>query len=352
MPTQWPDRDPLRTVGSVTVAPGHSGRGTLRAGMAGIPIHVYAGSGPGPVLYVQALQHGLELNGCDVMRQLIQALDPAALTGTLILVPMANPLAARTHAQSFPYPDRATDRKTNDMNRRWFEGHATSNAVDQQVEALKPIVALADACIDLHCHEYLYSSMVLTDMSDPVCAEFALAMGFDVVRSGTGTEGMFGRYVRGALGRVGVTVEMPPLRRVDHANSAIGQRGVLNALRHMGMLDGALELPPRTAVFGTGQQQGKTVFVGEEGFMSRYVKAGDRVSAGQVVAEIWRPDDFTVVQRIEAPFDSFVISIGRPPQNWGDPEHDFMNVGDRAVSFSTASEIVRRDCCPPGTSGS
>jgi len=117
---------------------------------------------------------------------------------------------------------------------------------------------------------------------------------------------------------------------------------VINALTFMGMLKGQLELPERTAIFGTGPQDARSVVTEREGFMSRYVNGGDAVKAGQVVAEIWSPDDFSVVQRIEAPFDSFVTSIGRPPQVWGEPEHDFMNIGDRAVSFTTASEIVQR----------
>ena len=342
MASEWPQQPPLSQVGPVTADPGTMNRGTLCAGMANIPILAYAGAEPGPVLYVQALQHGLELNGCDVMRRLVQTLDPKELSGTLILAPMANPLAARVHMQSFPYPDRPTQRKINDMNRRWFADHGNTNAVDIQVEALKPIVALADACIDLHCHEYLYSTMALTDMKAPESAAFALAMGFEVINSGDGTEGMFGPYVRETLGKVGITVEMPPLRRVDHANSQTGFRGVLNALKFMGMLPGDPELPARTAIFGTDLQQSASVLAEREGFMARYAHAGEYVQQNQVVAEIWSPDDFSVTQRIEAPFASFVMSIGRPPQNWGDPEHDFMNIGDRAVTFSTASKIIER----------
>jgi len=292
------------------------------------------------VLYVQALQHGLELNGGDVMRRLVQTLDPASISGTLILVPMANPLAARVHMQSYPYPDRPNERQINDMNRRWYKGHESANAVDAQIDALMPIVALGDACVDLHCHEYLYPCMALTDMTVPACAELAVAMGFEVIRTGDGPAGMFGRHVRETLGKVGITVEMPPLRRVDHANSGIGARGVLNAMKHMGLLNGEPELPPRTAVFGTGSQQSETVVAEREGFVARYADAGEQVEAGRVVAEVFGPDDFDVVQSIRAPFASFVMSIGRPPQAWGDPEQDYVNVGDRLVSFTTASQII------------
>lgn len=342
MATNWSEREPLTQVGPVSLEPGTMVRGTIDAGVTGIPLIVYSGARPGPVLYVQALQHGLELNGCDVMRRLVQSLDPASISGTLILVPMANPLAARVHMQSYPYPDRPTERQINDMNRRWHEGHQSANAVDAQVDALMPIVALGDACIDLHCHEYLYSCLALTDMAIPAGAELAVAMGLEVIRTGDGTEGMFGRHVRETLGKVGITVEMPPLRRVDHTSSQIGARSVLNAMKHMGMLAGEPELPPSTAIFGTASQQSETVVAQYEGFMARYAEPGECVREGQVVAEIFGPQEFDVVQRLCAPFDGFVMSIGRPPQAWGDPEQDYVNVGDRIASFTTASRIIER----------
>ncbi|MCK5804437.1 MAG: succinylglutamate desuccinylase/aspartoacylase family protein [Lentisphaeria bacterium] len=343
MSIDWPTRDILETVGSLATKPGELVHGSIDAGVAKIPLIAIAGVRPGPVLYVQALQHGLELNGCDVMRRLIQRLEPSELSGTLILVPMANPLAARVHMQSFPYPDRATHRKINDMNRRWTEPLGGPNHVDQMVAALAPVVKLADAIIDLHCHEYLYSTMVMTNMHQPDCAEFALAMGFPYVSSGTGVPGMFGMYCRETLGKIVATVEMPPLRRVDHANSAAGFRGVLNALKSMGMLPGEPQLPPTTAIFGTGPQESKSVLAEREGFLSRYVSGGEFVTEGQLVAEIWDPEEFRVVQGIHAPFDACVTSIGRPPQAWGDPEHDFMNIDDRAVTFTVPSQIIERE---------
>ena len=339
--TNWPKRDVLPAVGPLEVRPDHVSRVTLQAGMATIPLLAYGGVAPGPVLYVQALQHGLELNGVDVMRRLVQTLDPATLSGTLILVPMANTLAARVHMQSFPYPDRPTQRLVNDMNRRWREPLAGGpNHVDQVVAALAPIIGCADVMIDLHCHEYLYPSMVLTNMQQPACRALALAMGFEMARHGEGTEGMFDKYGREVLDKPTVTVEMPPLRRVDPRSSAAGYRGVINAMKTLGMLDGEPGLPARTVIFGFGKGQTTSVMAEHEGFMARYADGGDEVAAGQVVAEIWSPDDFTVTQEIRAPFAGFVTSIGRAPQVWGEPEHDFINIGERAVIFSTADEVV------------
>jgi uncharacterized protein len=337
---QWPQHAPLAEVGPLKLTPGELVRGSLDTGVAKIALLACAGMAPGPVLYVQALQHGLELNGCEVMHRLIREFDPKALKGTLILVPMANPLAARVHMQSFPYPDRALHRGINDMNRRWLPPTGGPNHVDQMVAALAPIVALGDVIVDLHCHEYLYPCMAMTDMSIPAGAKLAVDMGIEVVRSGQGVTGMFGPYCRNTLGKVSLTVEMPPLRRVDAANAAVGLRSVRNTMRSMGMLDEALERPARTVIYGTKPQQGQSVAAEREGFMSRHVMPGDAVTEGQLLAEIISPDDFSVVQEIRSSLNGFVISLGRPPQAWGDPEHDFMNIDDRAAMVSTASEVI------------
>jgi len=343
MNESWQSRPPLEQVGPVRTQCGKAVHGTVAAGAARIPLVVYAGVADGAVLYVQALQHGLELNGTDVMRRLIQTLDPGRLRGTLILVPMANPLAARVHMQSFPCPDLPNARGLNDMNRRWFSRSTSANFADRQVRALQPIVAMADAMIDLHCHEYLYTPMVLTDMTTPVCADFALAMGFPFVNDSRGVDGMFGPYCRQVLGKPVATVEMPPLRRVDRRNSELGFRGVLNALRHVGMLDGEPELPEEMVVFSSENARSQTFTAEREGFMARHCEPGDAVDEGQVLAEVWAPDDFTVAQTVKAPFPGRIVSMGRPPRYWGDPEQDFVNIGDRLVTVRTPSRVVRGD---------
>jgi predicted deacylase len=340
MATRWSSHGVLEQVGPVAVAPGALRRGTLRAGLADVPLLVFGGGAPGPVLYVQALQHGLELNGVEVMRRLVTTLDAGALHGTLILVPMANTLAARVHMQSYPYADRPHERRLNDMNRRWSTPVGGANHVDRVVAVLEPLVRLADAVIDLHCHEYLYAPMALTDAGDGCCRELVLAAGFEVVHSTAGTEGMFGRYCRATLGKPEVTIEMPPLRRVDPRSSAIGYRGVLNMMRHLGMLEGRLELPPRTLIYGSGAGKSQSFKAEREGYIARLVEPGQDVKAGDLAAEIWSPDTFEPVQSIHAPFDGVVTSIGRPPQLWGEPEQDFINIGENALSFAVPGEIV------------
>ena len=55
-----------------------------------IPIEVVNGTEAGPVLLVCAAIHGDELNGVEVVRQLLSKIDASNLRGTLIAVPIVN----------------------------------------------------------------------------------------------------------------------------------------------------------------------------------------------------------------------------------------------------------------------
>src|SRR5262245_34136853 len=84
------------TVGPVTAAPGTIASGDLivppRAGDQGttIPISVINGARPGPVLALTAGVHGQEYTSILALQRLLKTADPKAMTGTLILVHVAN----------------------------------------------------------------------------------------------------------------------------------------------------------------------------------------------------------------------------------------------------------------------
>ena len=55
-----------------------------------IPVHVVHGRREGPRLFVSAAVHGDEINGVEIIRQLMQSLDAHTLRGTVIAVPIVN----------------------------------------------------------------------------------------------------------------------------------------------------------------------------------------------------------------------------------------------------------------------
>ena len=79
--------------------------------------HTY-GDGDGPTLYVQAAQHGREINGSEVLRrlhgQLLARKDD--FSGTLVAVPVADPITFDRVSYTAP---EALDSVNANMNRCW-----------------------------------------------------------------------------------------------------------------------------------------------------------------------------------------------------------------------------------------
>src|SRR3990172_1479174 len=67
-----------------------------------VPVHEVDGGAAGPCLGVSALLHGDEVTGPEVVRRVLDGVDPENLRGRLRLVPVANPLAFQTLTRVTP----------------------------------------------------------------------------------------------------------------------------------------------------------------------------------------------------------------------------------------------------------
>src|SRR5215472_1099415 len=80
------------SVGTATAAPGQMATGFIEvpAGVdaaTSIPVAVFRGARPGPVLALVSGAHGTEYASIIALEKLIQSLDPAQISGTVIIVP-------------------------------------------------------------------------------------------------------------------------------------------------------------------------------------------------------------------------------------------------------------------------
>ncbi|HXO37189.1 MAG TPA: succinylglutamate desuccinylase/aspartoacylase family protein [Candidatus Acidoferrum sp.] len=83
------------TVGTATAGPGQKATGTLEvaAGVdaaTSIPVVVIRGTKPGPVLALVSGAHGTEYASIIALEKVIQSLDPAQVSGTVIILPLVN----------------------------------------------------------------------------------------------------------------------------------------------------------------------------------------------------------------------------------------------------------------------
>jgi len=126
---------------------------SLKAGTRedGSPIEIHAvvlsGVKRGPTLLLTALLHGTELAGAETIRQVLDHVDPSALAGRVVGIPVANPLAFLEHAQS-------TLRDGLNMN-RVFPGQPSGSITQRMAHIIYThCVKAADAVIDFHTNSY------------------------------------------------------------------------------------------------------------------------------------------------------------------------------------------------------
>src|SRR5262249_4298600 len=92
---QNPDPHATITVGTATARRGEKAYGAIVVPAGGdsgysIGVVVVHGKRPGPVLAVVSGAHGTEYTSIIALERLIGALNPATLTGTVIIVPLVN----------------------------------------------------------------------------------------------------------------------------------------------------------------------------------------------------------------------------------------------------------------------
>src|SRR5580704_14014911 len=81
---------PDLTVGPVTAAAGRMASGTIDLGDATIPLTIFNGKKPGPVLALVAGNHGYEYPPILALQRLRARIDARKLSGSVIMVHVAN----------------------------------------------------------------------------------------------------------------------------------------------------------------------------------------------------------------------------------------------------------------------
>ena len=267
-----------------------------------MPVKVINGKKPGPVLFVSAAIHGDELNGVEVVRRLLKRKALKSMCGALIAVPIVN-----VHGfldQSRYLPDRR------DLNRSFPGSPRGSIAARTADTFIKHVVANSDCGIDLHTGAINRSNLpqVRANLDDAKTKELSMLFGTPVVINATIRDGSL-RECAADRGIPILVYEAGEALRFNEVSIRAGLRGILNVMRHLGMLPPAKK---SNAVVPVVADSTTWVRAPYSGIVSRKVKLGARVVKGQRLAAVGDPlgaDEVTV----EAPFDGIVIGRSMLP---------------------------------------
>jgi uncharacterized protein len=241
-----------------------------------MPAVIIHGQAPGPTVWLSGTIHGDELNGVGIIRALIEQIDPDALAGTVIAVPIVNVFGVVQGSRYLP------DRR--DLNRS-FPGSRRGSLASRLAHLFfDTVVRRCQFGIDFHTGSNGRSNLphIRCDINDADTRRLAEAFGCPVILHAGLRDGSL-RAAAAEAEICSLVYEAGEALRFGRRAVATGVEGTLRVFAALRMLRGAPEPaaePPMIC------RKSAWVRAHRSGFCQRKVRLGERVDMGQVVAEV------------------------------------------------------------------
>jgi hypothetical protein len=268
-----------------------------------LAVRVLHGAMAGPAIFVSAAIHGDEIIGTAMIQRLAQDLDPGALAGTVLLVPVANIFGFMSHTRYLP------DRR--DLNRS-FPGSPGGSLAGQLAHIFyREVVGRCELGIDIHSaaiHRYNLPQIRIA-AGNRRLVELAMAFGAPVIIESPLRDGSL-RDLAQKKGVDMLLMEAGEALRFDRLSIETGVTGVCRVMAHLGMI----EADDGLSAVGIPARANRSVWVRAPrgGVTHRVRKSGDPVRKGDLlacVAGLFGED----AQELVSPADGIVIGHATLP---------------------------------------
>ena len=261
-------------------------------GFIPIPIVVLK-NGDGPTALLVSGTHGDEYEGQVALCNLVRSLDPARISGRVIILPAANFPAALAGTRTSPIDE-------GNLN-RLFPGDPDGSVTEQIAYHIEhELVPMADLICDLHSggSSLMYVPSALfggwqRDGGTAAGVAALKAFGSPVAYVAESNQGGARTLSGGAArqGRICLGTEAGGSGHVTQSALRMVERGVNNVLVHMGILPAGSRIAPDgpTRFLEVGGPD-YFVYAPENGLFEPLVELGDMVRAGQPAARIHLPE--------------------------------------------------------------
>lgn len=295
-------------IGPLRVGPGETLRGVFQVDLGptriDFPIALVNGTRPDPVVLVTAGMDGDEYAGCEAALRLIDALDPKALEGRVMICPILDPLSFEAQQSQNPLDGL--------FLKHVFPGDLGGKPTQRLAHFIyRYFITPADTWLDLQ------SADVVGDATPFVwTAQVPDAEVNERNRA----------LLKSAGARLGLFTAprtWPPVEQAAIANTALlvseaGRRyrteedainahldAIRNVLIGLGML-AASSPPARTAAVYLDRE---VILAGHTGLWYPQVKAGEEVTLGQPLGELYRMDGGEVLQKVESTVNGVLLAV-------------------------------------------
>ena len=240
------------SVGTATAHTGEKATGfiSVPAGVdaaTNIPVIVINGANPGPKVALVAGSHGTEYASIIALEKLARSVQPAELSGTLIIVPLIN---LGSFTQKVPHVNPTDGKNMNRMYPGKADGTQTERvswAIGQQV--VKPcdyLIDLHGGDLDENLRRYSYWPLTGNEKLDATTRRMVMAFGLDhiVIQKNQGpmTAGAtpISRFAT-ALGKPTVIAEAGHAGTTHAEDVDVLAHGSENVMRYLKMLPGEVK---------------------------------------------------------------------------------------------------------------
>ena len=242
---------------------------------AALPIAVINGRTAGPNVWISGGIHGDEINGVEVVRLAMRALDARSLRGAVIAVPIVNPLGFLMRSRYLP------DRR--DLN-RFFPGSPRGSTASRLAHLfMTEVVSHCSVGIDCHTasNHRMNLPQIRANVDDVETMRLARAFGAPFTVDSRVRDGSL-RQAATERGIKMMVFEGGQSDRFDDDAIDSGLNGIMRTLRSMGMIDATLPRARPTRVI----RRTRWIRARRGGLVEIESTLGDRVEKGAVVARI------------------------------------------------------------------
>ncbi|WP_163339102.1 succinylglutamate desuccinylase/aspartoacylase family protein [Desulfopila sp. IMCC35008] len=258
-------------------------------------VEIINGRNPGPVLCLTAALHGDELNGIEIIRQLMQGIDPEIFCGVIVAVPVVN-------QDGYHHKTRYVD-GVGDLNRS-FPGDQNGTCCQQMAYTLfTEVISHCDAVIDVHTGSSGRENLPQLRVDLSIKQNEVLSSGFSrlsIIQSNP---------PRGSLREASSLSGIPALVMEIGGSQGVEPEKVLLGVEALQALLGSIEMtavPPFDPEFQRVYYGGGWIRSEREGIFIAKACLGDVVQAGDILAEIIDPL-LSTTYRVEAPLHCTIL---------------------------------------------
>lgn len=285
-----------------------------------VPIIIERAKKPGPTILITAGIHGDEVNGVEIVREIVSNGYNKPEKGMVICIPVVNIFGFLNQTREFP--------DGRDLNRVFPGSQRGSLASIFAYHLMKEIVPLADYCLDFHTGgaNRFNAPQVRINEGDAESLELAKIFGAPFIMKSKRREKSY-RDAAIKKGKKVLLYEGGKSLDIDKTITRVGVEGAINVMHHLGMRDFTKELKTKSIITVTKPiivEKSKWIRATYSGMFRSDAILGDFYNKGDKIGSI--SDPFGFFEKIlKAPAKGYIFCINKAP---------IVNKGDAIIHMS------------------